>query len=68
MLSSLLALRTALLLVMPWLQVTQYQYAATLLQTNYSRRWYETGMAAVAAGVMLLVSILAYRFINWQRR
>lgn len=48
--------------------MTQYEYASTLLQTRYSRRWFETGMAAVAAGVMLLVSIAAYRFINWQRR
>lgn len=57
-----------MLLVAARLQMTQYEYASTLLATNYSRRWYETGMAAVAAGVMLVVSIAAYRFINWQRR
>ena len=49
-------------------RVTQYAFVSGFLGATWQQRWDNIGWAALAAGVMLLISVTALRFINHQRR
>jgi hypothetical protein len=48
--------------------IDRYQYVSNYVGTTYQHRGEEIGWAVLAVAVMLIIGILALRFINHQKR
>lgn len=48
--------------------IGRYEYVSSFLGSTYQKRWGELGWAALAGLVVTVIALLAYRFVNWQKK